>query len=429
MDNHNLTRTTVSSELMSHGKAALYGCNGEVRGLVPLAGSYAYSAFLIFELFVSVFGNSLVCIAIVRFAHLQTLTNSFIFSLGVTDLLTPFIRVFFVAVATLRHEWIFGCFWCKLSSVLGVFLCASSILHLCAISVERSVVIRWPLRQHLMITKRRVICVLSIIWMASLLVSLFPYFGIVKLAFNAELLDCEIYWMENPKMAILLACSFFLLPFLLMSVTYYFIFQEVKKQTQKISMLQVSKPDPEGIERKGAVSSRLRVIRILCEELKAVKIIVVVIGLFFVSWLPIFTVTCVRAYRPEIVSGGIQRFAFATAYSNSSCNWVVYSIMNKELRKAFKKMLLPFICCQQPRREFPTRPVSHDLQQIQAKSDASTKERSTDSLRSHGGAFRRANKVYAVESRSEGPTLDRTWKSRSEENGLMDLRKELYVIS
>ena len=323
----------------------LYGCDGEVQGLAPTVESVAYAVFLLLQLLLSVFGNSLVCLAIIRFNSLQTLTNSFIFSLAVTDLVTPFARVLFAAVAMLRFEWIFGCFWCKLSSVLGVLLCASSIMHLCAISVERFIVIRWPLQHHHIITKKRVIAVLVNIWITALLLSLFPYFGIVELTFNRELLDCEIYWNEDPKMAIMLAGTFFLLPFLLMLVSYYYIFQEVQTQTRKISSLQVSTPVVDQRGRRGTIGVRLRVGRILRQELKAVKIIIVVVGLFFTFWLPFFVILCIRAYLPELVSGIFQRLAFVLAYSNSSCNWIVYSIMNRDLRRAFKRMLSVCSCC------------------------------------------------------------------------------------
>ena len=409
-----------------HGEIALHGCDGEVKGVASAAESYAYAVFLLLQLLLSVFGNTLVCVAIIRFSHLQTLTNTFIFSLGITDLLTPFVRVLFTAVAMLRLEWIFGCFWCQLSSVLGVFLCASSILHLCAISVERFIVIRWPLRQHFLITKKRVVSVLVNIWVAALLCSLFPYFGIVKLTFNAELLDCEIYWMENPGMAVILACVFFFLPFLLMSVTYYYIFLEVRTQTRKISALQISQPEPDQTERKSAASSRIRTTRILREELKAVKTIVVVMGLFFGLWLPFFAITSVRAYRPENISGPVQRLAFAMAYSNSSCNWIVYSIMNKELRKAFKKMLSPFLCCRWPQRRVTTRQIHPHVPEMQARSDASMKGTSTESPRSvRDGLFKKGNKSYAAtkkDSNGKDSRQERPSKVRITEQNFLDLR-------
>ena len=412
----------------NYGKIALHGCDGGVRSVAAKAESYAYAIFLLLQLLLSVFGNTLVCAAIIRFSHLQTLTNSFIFSLGITDLLTPFVRVLFIAVSMLRLEWIFGCFWCQLSSVLGVFLCASSIMHLCAISIERFVVIRWPLRQHLLITKKRVVAVLINIWIASLLCSLFPYFGIVKMTFNTELLDCEIYWMESPEMAVLLACVFFFFPFLLMSITYYFIFLEVKTQTRKISALQVSQPDFAQARRKSTAISRLRITRILREELKAVKVIVVVIGLFFVLWVPIFAVTSIRAYRPDTVSGPVQRLAFAMAYSNSSCNWIIYSIMNKELRKAFKKMLPTMFCFNSSQVEVTSRHHRHDLPEMQDRSDLSVQRNSTGSPHPcpmrH---FKEGGNAYTV-SRKEANVKDvkveRNMKIKRSEPKFLDLRDD-----
>eukprot|EP00794_Sanderia_malayensis_P011431 gene11431-12624_t len=314
---------------------SMYGCNGEIKSFLP--GSYyaaIFASFLLILLVLSVFGNALVCLTIVRFSHLQTLTNAFIFSLAVTDFLTPFVRILFVSVSMFHRRWMFGCFMCQFSSVLGVFLCSCSIMHLCAISVERFIAIKWPFQHQQWINKSRVFLVISSIWITALLLSLFPYFGLVDLSFNFELLDCEISWTHNPKLALLLALFFFLFPFLVMSLTYYNIYKEVRIQTRRISATQITNRN---ISRKASFINRHS--QTLRQDIKAVKTILVVIGTFFILWLPFFTVTVIQAYKHDSVSGPVQRLAFALAYSNSSCNWVIYSVMNREIREAFKAIL------------------------------------------------------------------------------------------
>ena len=314
------------------------GCRGDIKSQIPLTDSIAYGMFLMLQMVLSAFGNTLVCLAIIRFRHLRTLTNSLIFSLAVTDLLTPFVRVIFIAVATFQQKWVFGCFWCKLSSVLGVFLCASSIMHLSAISIERFIVIKWPLRHRLWINERRTAIVLANIWTLALLLSLFPYFGFVETTYNFELFDCEILWTDNPKMAVILAFFFFLFPFIVMSLTYISIFKEVYRHNRRSSVNTISDNSVEPARRKLA-AGRLRISHIIRREVKAVRIILVVIGVFFVLWLPFFVVTSVRAYFPRSVSGILQRVVFGLGYLNASCNWIIYSVMNREMRDAFKRML------------------------------------------------------------------------------------------
>jgi len=245
------------------------------------------------------------------------------------------------------------------------------------------------------------------------------------MTFNVELLDCEIYWMESPEMAVLLACVFFLLPFLLMSITYYYIFLEVKMQTRKISAFQLAHHGSAKARRKSTVMSRLRINRVIREELKAVKTIIVVIGLFFVLWVPIFAVTGVRAYRPESASGPVQRLAFAMAYSNSSCNWVVYSIMNKELRKAFKKMLPPLFCCNASQVEITSQPIPSNLHDVQPRSDTARKE-TNDVPQLHGpiGTVNGVNKIFARAKREKGMAQgksERNLKTKNLELNFSDL--------
>lgn len=322
----------------SLNQSVMYGCGGEVETKAPNTEALIYGIFLILQAILSTFGNTLVCLAIIRVPNLRTLSNSLILSLAITDLLTPLTRVIYVAISTLKGVWIFGCSWCTLSSVLGIFLCGSSILHLCAISVERFITIKWPLEYKNIITKSRVIVVITNIWIASLVFSLFPYFGIVHHTFNADILDCELSLEEKPKLAVLLAVFFFLLPFTIISITYFYIFKEVHRQTRKISIIQTQKE----LTRRKSFGTKLRINYILKTQLKAVRVIVVVVGVFFVFWLPYFLFTCYRAYKPHDISGTLQRMSFATAYTNSSCNWIIYSVMNRQIRDAFKKILCDF---------------------------------------------------------------------------------------
>ncbi|XP_065055719.1 D(2) dopamine receptor-like [Rhopilema esculentum] len=369
------------AESLSSNQSLMYGCGGELETTFLESEGIFYAVFLLMQFVMSTFGNILVCLAILRFPSLHTLTNAFILSLSITDLLTPGVRVIYVAVSIFASKWIFGCFWCQLSSVLGVFLCSSSILHLCVISVERFITIKWPLRHQNWITKRSVAFLITNIWVVSFVLSLFPYFGLVHHTFNIEILDCEIWWEANPKLAVLLAIFFFLIPFMVMSLTYFYIFKEVHRQTRRVSTV----PVPAEMTRKKSIGSRMRINHILKHELKAVRIIVVVIGVFFVFWLPWFTVTCIRAYSPKSISGMMQRLTFAMAYTNSSCNWIIYSVMNRQIREAFKTILTS---CQSR------------LPQPKRGSDA------PKNIRNVFSGIRIANVAFRRASKSETPTTE-----------------------
>ena len=82
-------------------------------------------------------GNFLVIIAIFSEFTLQNIQNWFVASLALADLLLGI----FVMPLSLAQEvlgyWVFGDNWCQFHSALDVFLCTSSIINICLISLDR----------------------------------------------------------------------------------------------------------------------------------------------------------------------------------------------------------------------------------------------------------------------------------------------------
>ena len=75
------------------------------------------------------------------------------------------------------------------------------------------------------------------------------------------------------------------------------------------------------------------------QEWKTVKMVIVITGMFFILWLPYFVFFAIKSYKPHMISNYIERLVFCCVYSNTCNNWIVYSVMNKKLRLAFKKCL------------------------------------------------------------------------------------------
>ena len=306
----------------------LLGCQGYTNRLATYTESVIYTTVLLSILVVSIFGNTLVCLAIKRYRSLRTYAHILLFSLAITDLLTPFFRLLFIAVSMVADRWLFGCSWCIVTAMLGNFLCAASILHLIAITIERVVVISFPMRHMEWITKTKIMIVLIFIWTLALTVGSFPLFGIVDMSFNANLMDCETYMSHDPKLSIILMLTFFLLPFAVMSYGHVRIYRIVSSQVHRMSL-----------HRLGTTAQKRK--STMEKEWRAAKIVIVVVGTFFALWVTYFVVTVVKAYYPDSVPGWLLRLSFVLIYSNSCCNWIIYCLMNKPFRIAFKRLLLP----------------------------------------------------------------------------------------
>ena len=269
-----------------------------------------YEIVLILLMALTLFGNSLVCLACWRFRNLRSLTNYFVCSLSIADFLVPLLRVLYMVISLFVGEWIFGAIWCNISSMCGVLLCGASILHLSAISLERFVAVRWPLSYTSKITPRRTFCVLVYIWFQSFILSLFPFTGFVEHRFNPHIAECEINWMQQPTLTILLLIFYFFVPITIMLVAYMFIFKEVRRNTRRVSSIA-----PSGTRKSSKSKFNFK------KEIKAVKTLAVVIGVFFIMWLPYFVTTAIRGFRSD--SGGNFANVAKNSYNFSICQLVL----------------------------------------------------------------------------------------------------------
>ncbi|XP_048264401.1 5-hydroxytryptamine receptor 2A isoform X2 [Bombus terrestris] len=128
-------------------------------------------------LFVAVFivagglGNILVCLAVGLDRRLHNVTNYFLLSLAVADLLVSLFVMPLGAIPGFLGYWPFGILWCNVYVTCDVLACSASIMHMCFISLGRYLGIRNPLRTRHTSTKRMVSFKIAAVWLLAMLVS------------------------------------------------------------------------------------------------------------------------------------------------------------------------------------------------------------------------------------------------------------------
>lgn len=126
----------------------MYGLNGSVSWRFSARRISAISAglLLVILIFFSVAGNVLVCVAIYTDRGLRRIGNLFLASLAVADLFVGALVMTFAGVNDLLGYWIFGMWFCDIWIAFDVMCSTASILNLCAISLDRYIHIKDPLR-------------------------------------------------------------------------------------------------------------------------------------------------------------------------------------------------------------------------------------------------------------------------------------------
>ncbi|NXM38225.1 DRD2 protein, partial [Gymnorhina tibicen] len=153
-----------------------------------------YAVLLTLLIFVIVFGNVLVCMAVSRERALQTTTNYLIVSLAVADLLVATLVMPWVVYLEVVGEWRFSRIHCDIFVTLDVMMCTASILNLCAISIDRYTAVAMPMLYNTRYSsKRRVTLMIAVVWVLSFAISCPLLFGLNNTARNTRGIGFEVY--------------------------------------------------------------------------------------------------------------------------------------------------------------------------------------------------------------------------------------------
>ncbi|XP_021064309.1 5-hydroxytryptamine receptor 1A [Mus pahari] len=223
-----------------------FGTGGNVTGLSDVSFSYQVITSLLLGtlIFCAVLGNACVVAAIALERSLQNVANYLIGSLAVTDLMVSVLVLPMAALYQVLNKWTLGQVTCDLFIALDVLCCTSSILHLCAIALDRYWAITDPIDYVNKRTPRRAAALISLTWLIGFLISIPPMLGWRTPEDRSNPDACTI--SKDHGYTIYSTFGAFYIPLLLMLVLYGRIFRAARFRIRKT----VKK-----VEKKGAGTS------------------------------------------------------------------------------------------------------------------------------------------------------------------------------
>ncbi|KAM4621828.1 histamine receptor H2a [Polymixia lowei] len=295
-------------------------------------------------------GNVLVCLAVCASRRLRCLTNCFIVSLAITDLMLGILVLPFSALLQLT-DWPFGPTFCNVYISLDVMLCTASILTLLAISVDRYLAVTVPLRYASLVLPWRVAVAMVCVWTVSFAVSFLP----IHMGWNTP----NMTYVQNQRPgAPRNVCNFelnepyvvtdslltFYLPLVAMCWTYHRILSIARAQAKRIiSARPASTTTTTSYNCRTNTPAKTTVISsvtaVALREHKATLTLAAVIGAFVVCWLPYFILFTVMGLRRQTEPGPEYPYMLWLGYANSALNPVLYAALNRDFRSAYARLL------------------------------------------------------------------------------------------
>ncbi|XP_010886292.2 cholecystokinin receptor type A [Esox lucius] len=351
---------------------------------------------------VSVLGNSLIIGVLVRNRRMRTVTNLFLLSLAASDLMLCLFCMPFTLIPNLMRDFVFGSGICKVAMYFMGVSVSVSTFNLVAISLERYSAICNPLTSRTWQTKSHAAKVISATWLASFLLmlpypissTLVPFTRINNSTGNM----CRLVWpgdIIQQSWYVSLLLLLFLVPGIVMMTAYGLISLELYRgikfemTTRKASRERVCssgsvKPsDSNGCSfqpgrEKGELSrlqslppapgagatvntrdsargpaNRSKLNRVssnssasnLMAKKRVIRMLLLIVGLFFLCWTPVFAVNAWRAFdrrsADRLLSGAPISFIHLLSYTSACVNPIIYCFMNKRFRQG---ILTTFAC-------------------------------------------------------------------------------------
>ncbi|XP_060945760.1 growth hormone secretagogue receptor type 1-like [Limanda limanda] len=241
-------------------------------------------------------GNTLTLLVVWLRPNMRSSAHLYLSSMAVSDLL--FLLLLPLDLIEIWTDWKLGVFACKMAMFLSQCSIFCTILHITFLSLERYLVVCWPITSKTLLTRRRTRALIGCLWLAAA-VSAAPFLVMMEVTIVKEVDDMGRE-VENEKCSLsissvssglmlallILYDLYFLVPLCILGLVFILIGQTLRLHTQ------ISRKDK--------------------SHQHAVKMLGVIFLAFVVCWLPyIVRLTMIAAINPLVYNLMSARYRHA----------------------------------------------------------------------------------------------------------------------
>lgn len=276
----------------------------------------------------SFIGNSLVCLAFYKNRRLRTITNLYVLSLAVADIMVAMFLFPFGTVASGMRRWPFSFDFCQFTGFLAVYWGQVSTWTLALTAINRYFCVIKPPRYSVFFTIKKTIVSIAVMWISLLVQTLSLYAVPVIYRWVPDNVYCRATFVDEEfeKIFFVFCACLFIVPMSFVVLGYGKVYRVVKQHNAVIV------PSLQGANgQEGTISA---------QEIKTSRVLFATVFGYCVCWTPFIVILILEfGVQVSIPSHAKSIYPLFAAIS-SWINPMIYGFMNRSMRREFRNILL-----------------------------------------------------------------------------------------
>ena len=299
---------------------------------------YVATVVLIFFL-LSFFWNLFIIITyFVKNKLLKEPANIFLLNLAIADLLVAVTTILFSTVTEIAQEFVLGstdvvrCGVCNFAGVFLIFLIAFSLHMLAVLSVDRFILLTWPLHYKKVMNRWKAVVIVIIVWIIALGIAIPPVIGFGQNEFNRRFGAClprftgdnPVTGLNNFFYVVFVAGEAFI-PMFVLAFTNVWTYRIVSKFLRRNFVRRRTFRGRENVPDDGRKHRK--------QQKQLIRVFGALLIAHIVSWTPVLVVVFLIFFIPaEVLPSEIYIFGWICYLTNPVFHPIIESFFVKDLR-------------------------------------------------------------------------------------------------
>ncbi|XP_031561749.1 muscarinic acetylcholine receptor M3-like [Actinia tenebrosa] len=276
---------------------------------------------------IAIGGNLLVVISIYRNPSLRTITNYFVLSLSVTDILYPVLGLTLTIAWSIKSRFAFGHNMCFMQALISISLNLISAATIVLMAVNRYVCVCKPQYYKKIYNIKTCLIMIGSVWIATFTL---PILLVAKSFWVVEFIPEKIlcgYFYNNKDIVVSVTTNTILsialvIPVVIIIYCYYKVFQKIRQHKKNI-----------------APASNPSSLRTSVQEIRVTWTMFAVLVGYCLAWSPALLFILATNLTNVNVPRQYHLVVTYTVACGSAINPVIYGLLNTAFRREFLKIL------------------------------------------------------------------------------------------